>query len=181
MGLQDDVDAQRTILPLEQDGLATLQEGLDLVTQARDDAETAKGAAETEYETARDLAVAEFLTSYPDPADLVAGISTVEGSPIAIGTLNLEVGDTWAAADIETLQSEMDGFVSAYVPSGDTSTTVDDLELMLNDANNQLDSAGWRLLTRPRYVTTRRSRSRKPRTRSMTWSRHLQLHRLIYK
>ena len=48
----------------------------------------------------------------------------------------------WAAADIETLQSEMDGFVSAYVPSGDTSTTVDDLELMLNDANNQLDSAG---------------------------------------
>ena len=86
--------------------------------------------------------MAEFLTSYPDPAGLIAGISTVEGSPIAIGTLNLEVGDTWAAADIETLQSEMDGFVSAYVPSGDTSTTVDDLELMLNDANNQLDSAG---------------------------------------
>ena len=141
-GLQGDIDALTTIIQLEQAGLDTLQANVHAAMDNLTDAQAVMAAAQDAYDTARDLAVADFLTSYPDPSDLIAGTSTVEGSPISInGSLTLEVGSVWTQSDIDALQVVMDGFVSAYVPSGDTNTTVDDLAEMLTDASDQLTSA----------------------------------------
>ena len=91
-----------------------MQVNLTNAETVRDNAASQVTGAQSAFDAAEATAAAEFLTSYPNPSDLVAGTSTVDGAPIAIGTLSLDVGDTWAAADINALQSEMDSFVDGF-------------------------------------------------------------------
>ena len=131
--LDQDVVDPDLYIEYEQAGLDTWQTALDNAQAVLTAAEAAVAAAQSAYDAGVATATTQFLTSYPDPADLTAGTSTVEGSPIAVGTLNLAVGAIWTQSDIDALQDAMDGFVDGFPLDNDA--TVDDLSSDLADAH----------------------------------------------
>ena len=137
--LEGDLAQLGFVVGFEQEGLISMQANLDKALATLTSAQAEQVNAQTAYDTGRAAASADFLTSYPDPATLVAGVSVVDGSQIDLGALSLDVGDTWTQANIDTLQAEMDDFVAVYEAS--PGATVANLEGAVADANGQLSSA----------------------------------------